>query len=137
MARSLAIPALLAATLLAGSLLAGAARADDGCGAPMTDWQPRAAVADMAASRGWQVRRIRVDDGCYQILGQDGEGRAIEVTLDPATLDVVGIEYGDDEDDDDHDAGPKGGPDGGHQAGDGLRGTTPPGDGPRGSAAPD
>ena len=99
MARSLAIPALLAATLLAGLVQGGTAWADDDCAAPMSDWQPRAAVADLAAAQGWQVRRIRVDDGCYQILGRDPDGRPIEVTLDPATLEVVGIEYGDDEDD--------------------------------------
>ena len=80
MARTLAIPALGAAVLLTGSLLAGAARADDDCLVPMTDWQPRSAVADLAAARGWQVRRIRVDDGCYQILGRDAAGRSIEVT---------------------------------------------------------
>ncbi|MBL9059530.1 MAG: PepSY domain-containing protein [Mangrovicoccus sp.] len=131
MARSLAIPALLAATLLAGSLLGGAARADDGCGAPMTDWQPRAAVADMAASRGWQVRRIRVDDGCYQILGQDAAGRSIEVTLDPATLAVIEIELDDDDGDD--------GDGGGHGEGDQPAGTKPPGGAPRpgGGKTPD
>ena len=47
MARTLAIPALGAAVLLTGSLLAGAARADDDCLVPMTDWQPRSAVADL------------------------------------------------------------------------------------------
>lgn len=128
MARSLAIPALLAATLLAGSLTGGVARADDDCAAPMTDWQPRAAVAELAASRGWQVRRIRVDDGCYQILGQDAAGRSIEVTLDPATLAVIEIELGDDD-----------GDEGGHGDDERPKGAKPPGGAPRpgGGRAPD
>ena len=112
MARTLAIPALGAAVLLTGSLLAGAARADDDCLVPMTDWQPRSAVADLAAARGWQVRRIRVDDGCYQILGQDAAGRSIEVTLDPATLAVIEIEQEGDHHDGDHHDGEGG--EGGH-----------------------
>lgn len=112
MARTLAIPALGAAVLLTGSLLAGAARADDDCLVPMTDWQPRSAVADLAAARGWQVRRIRVDDGCYQILGRDAAGRSIEVTLDPATLAVIEIEQEGDHDDGDHHDGEGG--EGGH-----------------------
>ena len=109
MARTLAIPALGAAVLLTGSLLA---RADDDCLVPMTDWQPRSAVADLATARGWQVRRIRVDDGCYQILGQDAAGRSIEVTLDPATLAVIEIEQEGDHDDGDHHDGEGG--EGGH-----------------------
>jgi hypothetical protein len=110
MARTLAIPALVASVLLAGT-----ARADDDCLVPMEDWQPRSAVADLAAARGWQVRRIRIDDGCYQILGRDAAGRSIEVTLDPATLAVVEIEQDEDGEDeghgDGHDAGEgRGGP---------------------------
>ena len=107
MARTLAIPALVAAVLLAGAV-----RADDDCRVPMTDWQPRSAVADLAAARGWQVRRIRVDDGCYQILGQDAAGRSIEVTLDPATLAVIEIEQEGDHHDGDHHDGEGG--EGGH-----------------------
>ena len=123
MARSLAIPALLAATLLAATVWVGTARADDDCAAPMSDWQPRAAVADLAAAQGWQVRRIRVDDGCYQILGQDAAGRSIEVTLDPATLAVIEIELDDDDGDD--------GDGGGHGDGDQPTGTKPSGGAPR------
>ena len=104
MARTLAIPALVAAVLLAGAV-----RADDDCRVPMEAWQPRSAVAALADARGWQVRRIRVDDGCYQILGQDAAGRSIEVTLDPATLAVIEIEQ---EGDGDHHDGEGG--EGGH-----------------------
>lgn len=77
-------------------LPAGAALADDDCFVPMTDWQPREAVARLAEQKGWTVRRIKIDDGCYEIDGNDAEGRRIEVTVHPATLQVIEIEYEDD-----------------------------------------
>ena len=80
-------------------LPAGAALADDDCFVPMADWQPREAVARLAEENGWTVRRIKIDDGCYEIDGSDAEGRRIEVTVHPATLEVIEIEYEDDDDD--------------------------------------
>ena len=71
---------------------------DDGeCRIPMADWQPREAVEQMAVSQGWTVRRIKTDDGCYEIKGRDQTGREIEVKVDPATLAVVEFEYEDDD----------------------------------------
>ena len=82
-----------------GVILAGAALADDDCFVPMADWQPRDAIARLAQEKGWSVRRIKIDDGCYEIDGRDPEGRRIEVTVHPATLEVIELEYEDDEDD--------------------------------------
>jgi hypothetical protein len=82
---------------------AGAALADDECFAPMADWHPRETVARLAAQNGWTVRRIKIDDGCYEIDGRDASGRRIEVTLHPVTLEVIEFEYEDDDDDDDDD----------------------------------
>ena len=87
---------------LAALMAAGAVRADDDCVVPMTDWQPREAVARLAAENGWTVRRIKIDDGCYEIVGTDATGRRIEVKLHPGTLSVVEMEY---EDNDEHEGG--------------------------------
>jgi hypothetical protein len=62
----------------------------------MALWQPRAAVVRLAAEKGWELRRIKIDDGCYEVIGRDADGRSIEVTLDPATLAVVDMEFEDD-----------------------------------------
>ncbi|WP_116133140.1 PepSY domain-containing protein [Tropicimonas sp. IMCC34043] len=72
--------------------VAAAARHDD-CFVPMADWQPREAVAQLAEDNGWVVRRIKIDDGCYQIDGTDADGRRIEVTVHPSTLQVIEVEY--------------------------------------------
>lgn len=87
---------LLAILALLSAVAAGAARADDDCFVPMTDWQPRDAVAQRAADEGWTVRRIKIDDGCYEVIGRDAEGRSIEVKLHPGTLAVVEFEVEDD-----------------------------------------
>lgn len=93
MRKTLTILAFLAA------LPAGAALADDDCFVPMADWQPRAAVAEFAISQGWEVRRIKIDDGCYEIDGRDAQGRAIEVKLHPGMLQIIEFEFEDDDDD--------------------------------------
>lgn len=80
---------------------ASIAAADEDCFVPMADWQPRAAVAELATAKGWTVQRIKIDDGCYEIDGRDADGRLIEVTVHPATLAVIEFEY--EHDDDDHD----------------------------------
>jgi hypothetical protein len=85
------------------ALLATPALADEDCVVPMTDWQPREAVMKLAAEQGWVLRRIRIDDGCYEVIGRDAAGRAIEVKLNPATLAVVEMEFEDDHDEDGED----------------------------------
>ena len=74
---------------------AGLAQAEDDCFVPMADWQPKEVVARLADENGWTVRRIKIDDGCYEIHGRDADGRAIEVTIHPATLEVIELEYED------------------------------------------
>ena len=81
--------------LLLGVLCAAPAHAEEDCEVPMAQWQPRAAVVQLAAEKGWELRRIRIDDGCYEVIGRDADGRAIEVKLDPATLAVVEMEFED------------------------------------------
>ena len=51
------------------------ALADDDCDAPIAHWQPRDAVLRMAAEQGWQVQRLKIDDGCYEIRARPGGTR--------------------------------------------------------------
>lgn len=90
---------ILIMAVIAG--LAGAGGAafadDDDCQVPMDRWQPRAAVQQLAQAQGWQVDRIKIDDGCYEIDGRDAQGRAIEVKLHPGTLRIVEFEFEDED----------------------------------------
>jgi hypothetical protein len=88
------IPSLTAAFLISASV----AQADTRCAVPMTDWQPRDAVARLAQEKGWTVRRIKIDDGCYEVKGTDAQGRKIEAKIHPGTLAVVEFELDDDDD---------------------------------------
>ncbi|HEX6001882.1 MAG TPA: PepSY domain-containing protein [Hyphomicrobiaceae bacterium] len=96
--------AVLIAAILLGALAPGMAVADDDdCKVPMAQWQPREAVEQMAKARGWTVHRIKIDDGCYEIRGQDENGRAIKVKVDPASLAVIRVKYKQGEHGRDHD----------------------------------
>lgn len=63
--------------------------ADDDCNAPMDRWQSRDAVRQMAAQQGWQIQRLKIDDGCYEIRGTDAQGRGFKAKIDPETLKVM------------------------------------------------
>lgn len=80
-ARSLALAMLVAAGQPAWS-------ARD-CDAPPESWQPRGAVDALARRNGWQIERLKIDDGCYEIKGRDAEGRRFKAKIDPATLQIV------------------------------------------------
>lgn len=93
-------PVVLAASQLAVLLLSsGMALAEMRCAVPMTDWQPRDAVARLADQNGWTVRRIKIDDGCYEVVGSDAKGRRLEVKLHPGTLAVMKDEHDDESED--------------------------------------
>ena len=77
------------ALMLAG---AGAALADDDCYSPMAQWQPRDATVSHARQLGIDARRLRIDDGCYEIRGRDSDGNRITVKLDPARLALVELD---------------------------------------------
>lgn len=64
-------------------------RADDDCDAPLKRWQTREAVREMAAAQGWQIQRLKIDDGCYEIRGKDAQGRSFKAKIDPETLKVL------------------------------------------------
>ena len=74
---------------LALGLAALPAWADDDCNAPMDRWQSRDAVRQMAIQKGWQIQRLKIDDGCYEIRGTDAQGRHFKAKIDPETLAVL------------------------------------------------
>jgi hypothetical protein len=63
--------------------------ASDDCDAPLNRWQTREAVRQMAAAQGWQIQRLKIDDGCYEIRGTDAQGRSFKAKIDPETLKVL------------------------------------------------
>ena len=69
--------------------------AGDDCDAPLNRWQTREAVRQMAAAQGWQIQRLKIDDGCYEIRGTDAQGRSFKAKIDPETLAVIKLKQRD------------------------------------------
>ncbi|QEA11721.1 PepSY domain-containing protein [Comamonas flocculans] len=89
MKRNLHLKPRLATLVLAVAALPAVASSD--CDAPAARWQSREAVRQMAAQQGWQVERLKIDDGCYEIRGTDAQGQHFKAKLDPETLQVLKI----------------------------------------------
>ena len=90
-------PLVLSLSLL---LLSGTALADDDCDDPVANWQPRENLREKLEAEGWTVRRIKVDDGCYEVKGRDSNGVKAEAEFAPASLKMMKWEREDDDDDD-------------------------------------
>ncbi|HSH26778.1 MAG TPA: PepSY domain-containing protein, partial [Wenzhouxiangella sp.] len=71
-----------------------AALADDDCNVPMADWQPRETLRQQLEQQhpDWDVHRIKVDDGCYEIKATDADGNEIEAEYAPDTLRIRKLE---------------------------------------------
>lgn len=79
--------------LLAG--LASVAHAEDShnCGnAPQEKWMTKEALTDKAKAMGLDVRRVKVEGGCYEVYAIDGKGNKVEKIFNPETGEVVGDE---------------------------------------------
>ncbi|MBY5374095.1 PepSY domain-containing protein [Rhizobium leguminosarum] len=68
------------------------AQARDDCDVPISNWKTHAAVRAMAGQRGWTLKRIKIDDGCYELQGTDKDGRRFEAKIDPVTLEVIQLD---------------------------------------------
>ena len=88
---------------LALGLVAVPIWADDDCDAPVERWHSRDAVRQMADRQGWQIQRLKIDDGCYEIRGTDSQGRSFKAKIDPETLKVLKLKQRDRKRDREHD----------------------------------
>lgn len=70
----------------------GTAVADDDCHSPMAEWQPRETVTARVTELGVMTDRLRIDDGCYEVRGQDGDGNQVKLKIDPASLEILKLE---------------------------------------------
>jgi len=86
---------LLSGLAVSGITLAGTAMADEHCKAPRDQWQSEEALRAAVADRGWEIRTFEIDDGCYEIEGYDQQGRRVEASFNPQTLEMVEMELED------------------------------------------
>jgi hypothetical protein len=70
------------------------ALADDDCDAPLSRWQSAMPCGRWPA-QGWQIERLKIDDGCYEIRFNDAQGRRFKAKIDPETLKVLKLKQDD------------------------------------------
>lgn len=76
-------------TLAALALAAVAATgfAADKCPAvPKDQWQPQQALEKKLTEQGWKIKKVKIEDGCYEVYGTDAAGKRQESFFDPKTL---------------------------------------------------
>ena len=76
---------LTALTAPSGSAT-GLATCDSGA---QETWQPQAKLEEMLKQKGWTVRRIKIDGGCYEVYALNEKGERVEAYFHPKTLEAV------------------------------------------------
>jgi hypothetical protein len=59
-------------------------------GAPET-WQSQEKLTETLKAQGWEIRKIKVDGGCYEVYAIDDKGERVEAYFHPVTLERVPI----------------------------------------------
>jgi hypothetical protein len=86
--------AIAAATLAVAAIAApghatGLATCQSG---PESDWKSQDALKQRLTGQGWQVRRIKVDGGCYEVYALNDKGQRVEAYFHPVTFEPVATE---------------------------------------------
>ncbi len=66
-----------------GAHATGLATCDSGA---KETWQPQEKLEKMLTDKGWKVRRIKIDGGCYEVYALDEKGGRVEAYFHPQTL---------------------------------------------------
>ena len=66
----------------------GLATCDSG---PESGWQSQEKLTKMLTDKGWQVRRIKVDGGCYEVYALTEKGERVEAYFHPRTFAPVPV----------------------------------------------
>jgi hypothetical protein len=59
------------------------------CDAPQSQWKPRDQLEQALGKQGWQVRKSKVDGGCYEVYGTTPEGERVEAYFHPVTFEKL------------------------------------------------
>ena len=78
-----ALSAALLCVLAAPAAATGLATCDSGA---QETWQVQDKLAAQLKEKGWQVRRIKVDGGCYEVYALNEKGERVEAYFHPRTL---------------------------------------------------
>ena len=83
---------LLTTAALAIAALAATPAAATGkmtCDAPQKSWKSMTALENQLKKDGWEVRKSKVDGGCYEVYGTDPQGRRVEAYFHPVSFKLL------------------------------------------------
>lgn len=89
MKSSLRYTVLLATATVSFAAFAAPALAKDICSVPKAQWQGQPVLVKKLEGQGWKIRNMKIDSGCYEVYGTDGNGKFRETHFNPATLQAV------------------------------------------------
>jgi hypothetical protein len=67
----------------------GLATCDSG---PQSGWKPKEELTKLLEGKGWTVRMVKPDGGCYEVYAMDDKGARVEAYFHPVTLAPVPTE---------------------------------------------
>lgn len=77
---------LSAAALASPAFATGAIKCQAG---PQSGWKSQDTLKAKLTKEGWQVRKSKVDGGCYEVYGTTPEGDRVEAYFHPVTLEKL------------------------------------------------
>ena len=83
------LPYLLAATVALSASPAFATGKMTCNAGPEKGWKSQAVLQKTLKKQGWQVRKSKVDGGCYEVYGTDPKGNKVEAYFHPVTLEKL------------------------------------------------
>jgi hypothetical protein len=76
--------------LMAAVGFSGAAFAKADCTAhPKSEWMKESDARAQLEAQGYKIKKFKVDGNCYEIYGQNKDGKKVEIYFDTKTLAVV------------------------------------------------
>ena len=85
---TLALAAAAAAALTVGTPASATGKMTCNSG-PQSGWKSQASLEASLVKQGWQVRKAKVDGGCYEVYGTDPDGNRVEAYFHPVTFEKL------------------------------------------------
>lgn len=79
----------LVATLALVATGAARAHGDVKCTTPKAEWRGQMELQSKLVAEGWKVRKVKVENGCYEVYGFDPKGQKAEAFFDPKSFEPV------------------------------------------------
>jgi hypothetical protein len=92
MSRRLSVAAFVVSAIAALPLQVAGATGLATCDSGSPDkWQSKEKLTEVLKAKGWEVRNVKVDGGCYEVYAIDEKKKRVEAYFHPVTLERVEI----------------------------------------------